>query len=43
MAAKEEIYQYLTVNTSFMVQSDEDKAVDLDNPDTYFSPKRASV
>lgn len=28
---------------SFMVQSDEDKAVDLDNPDIYFSPQRASV
>lgn len=38
VAAKEEIHQYLIVNTSFMVQSDEDKAADLDNPDTYFSP-----
>lgn len=38
VAAKEEIHQYLIVNTSFTVQSDEDKAVDLDNPDTYFSP-----
>lgn len=35
------MYQYLIVNTSFMVQSDEDKAVDLDNPDKYFSAKMA--
>lgn len=39
VAAKEEIYQYLIVNTSFMVQSDEDKAVDLDKPNTYLGSK----
>lgn len=41
VAAKQEIYQYLIVNISFMVQSDEDKADGLDNLDTYFSPKMA--
>jgi len=38
VSVKQEMCQYWIANTSFTVQSAEDKTVDLDIPNKYFSP-----